>query len=38
MSYIFTVPPFFLGGDDRLLSESVRETLELIRHLRAYAP
>jgi len=36
MSYIFTLPPFFLGGADRVLAESLRETAKLIRMMRAY--
>jgi hypothetical protein len=34
MSYVFTLPPFFLGGADRVLSESLRETVGMIRRLR----
>ena len=36
MSYIYTLPPFFLGGATRVLEESLREAVKLIRMLRAY--
>jgi hypothetical protein len=34
MSHVFTLPPFFLGGAERVLSESLRETVGMIRRLR----
>jgi len=36
MSYLVNMPPFFLGGDDRVLNESVSGAAQLIRNLRAY--
>ncbi|MFT3842207.1 MAG: hypothetical protein QM723_34780 [Myxococcaceae bacterium] len=38
MSYMHNVPPFFLGGEDRVFSESVDGAATLIRNLRAYRP
>jgi hypothetical protein len=36
MSYLHNLPPFFLGGEARVLKESTRAAIELIDSLRAY--
>jgi hypothetical protein len=38
MSYLHTVPPFFLGGEGRVLSESIDGITAFIKNLRAYQP
>lgn len=38
MSYLHSLPPFFLGGDARVLSESIDGTTAFIERLRAYQP
>ncbi len=36
MSYLHTLPPFFLGGEDRVMRESIQGAVGLISRLRAY--
>jgi hypothetical protein len=36
MSYVYELPPFFLGGSSRVMRESVRGATDLIERLRAY--
>ncbi|MBL8951210.1 MAG: hypothetical protein JNK82_10565 [Myxococcaceae bacterium] len=38
VSYLHNLPPFFLGGQQRVFAEAQRASLELIENLRAYAP
>jgi hypothetical protein len=38
MSYLHNLPPFFMGGEGRVFSESVNGAATLIRNLRAYRP
>jgi hypothetical protein len=36
MSYLYELPPFFLGGSGRVMRESMRGATDLIERLRAY--
>ncbi len=36
MSYLYELPPFFLGGSTRVMRESMRGATDLIERLRAY--
>ena len=36
LSYLHTLPPFFLGGEKRVYRESLNNVLSLIRNLRAF--
>jgi hypothetical protein len=38
MSYLYNLPPVFLGGEKRVFRESVEGALQLISALRAYSP